>query len=147
MNQPPLDVSRSVGGNSGTLTVAPPLTLPSYLAGEDGASLVAHPSLLTWLCCSRPCGQFPLSNAALCTPSVSGYHGVVYRFRLNCLPLLSGKNWARGSGGYIACRHDGISPSPEGDSFDLQALFFRRFSMCCGQFFMLILLYIVRAFV
>ena len=52
-----------------------------------------------------------------------------------------------GSRGHIACRHGGVSPSPEGDSFDLQALFFRRFSMCCGPFFMLILLYIVRAFV
>ena len=66
---------------------------------------------------------------------------------LELLAAIVREKLGSGVGGYIACRHDGISPSPEGDSFDLQALFFRRFSMCCGQFFMLILLYIVRAFV
>ena len=103
MNQPPLDVSRSVGGNSGKLAVALPLTLPSYLAGEDGAP-ARFPPLLVGLGYSRPRRHFPLSKAALCTPSVPGYHGVslVYCFCLNCLPLLSGENWARGDTSRVA---------------------------------------------
>ena len=103
MNQPPLDVYRSVGGNSGKLAVALPLTLPANLAGEDGAP-ARFPPLLVGLGYSRPRRHFPLSKAALCTPSVPGYHGVslVYYLCLNCLPLLSGENWARGDTSRVA---------------------------------------------